>query len=105
MSVTPPSTPAGNKTPVWLFFLICLLLTGNFLYRLLVTASEYPPRSMQVIGMIIDAGLIIGLFGTGNRSHPLFWIALVAGIGLFAIRLHSDASWWTGHWHYNIYAR
>ena len=36
---------------------------------------------------------------------PLFVIALIAGIGLFAIRLHSDASWWTGHWNYNIYAR
>jgi len=30
----------------------------------------------------------------------LFIAALICGIGLFAIRLHSDASWWTGHWHY-----
>jgi hypothetical protein len=53
--------------------------------------------------MAIDAGMIVGLVGI-RKSGPqwLFIIALIAGIGLFGIRMHSDASWWTGHWHYAL---
>jgi hypothetical protein len=35
----------------------------------------------------------------------LFWVALICGIGLFAIRLNSDASWWTGHLRYYLLPR
>lgn len=39
-----------------------------------------------------------GLIGLRQAMpKPLFWIALAAGIGLFALRLSSDAGWWTGH--------
>jgi len=31
-----------------------------------------------------------------GQTAPLFWIALVAGIGPFALRL-SHEGWWTGH--------
>jgi hypothetical protein len=35
-------------------------------------------------------------------GEVLFWIALMAGLGLFAIRLNGNASWWTGHLRYDI---
>ena len=34
---------------------------------------------------------------TWTKGNVLFWMALVAGLGVLAIRLHGDASWWTGH--------
>ena len=44
------------------------------------------------------APLVVGLIGIrAQLPKPLFWLALVAGVGLFAIRLNSNASWWTGH--------
>jgi len=84
-----------------LFYLISILLIGNFLWRMTVTATEYPMRSAQVLEMVIDAAMIAGLIRI-RKSGPqiLVLVALICGIGLFAIRLHSDASWWTGHWHY-----
>jgi hypothetical protein len=94
--------PNRNYSPK-LFYLICILLIGNFLWRMIGTANEYPPRSVQIMEMAIDAGMIAGLIGI-RKSGPqiLFVIALLAGIGLFGIRMHSDASWWTGHWHYAL---
>lgn len=82
------------------FMLVAALLIGNFLWRLLVPASEYPVRAVQVLTMVFDLGLLAGLIGMKARAPKLkvlFWIALAAGIGLFAIRLNGDASWWTGH--------
>lgn len=82
------------------FMLVAALLIGNFLWRLLVPASEYPMRSVQVLTMVFDLALVAGLIGMRSRAPKLkvlFWIALAAGIGLFAIRLNGDASWWTGH--------
>jgi hypothetical protein len=109
MTVEPATNPAGpagkKKFPDWLFYVISVMLIGNLLYRLFVTANEYPPRSAQILGMVIDAAMIVALAGSGRTGNPLYWIAIIAGIGLFAIRLHGDASWWTGHWNYNIYAR
>jgi hypothetical protein len=100
MTTQPTTTPNKNYSPK-LFYFLCILLIGNFLYRMIATANEYPPRTAQILTMIIDAGKVAGLIGI-RKSGPqiLFVIALLAGIGLFAIRMHSDASWWTGHWHY-----
>lgn len=85
--------------------LVAGLLIGNFLWRALVPAAEYPMRSMQALTMVFDLALIAGLVGMKSRAPKLtvlFWIALVAGIGLFAIRLNGDASWWTGHLMYRM---
>ncbi len=103
MTDQPSKAEKTQKQHKILFYLICVLLIGNFLWRMLVTANEYPPRSVQVMEMVIDAAMVIGLFGV-RKAGPqiLFVIALIAGIGLFGIRLHSDASWWTGHWHYAL---
>ncbi len=52
--------------------------------------------------MTLDALMLVGLIGLrGAMPKPLFWVALVAGIGLFALRLSSDG-WWTGHFAYSF---
>jgi hypothetical protein len=35
----------------------------------------------------------------------VLWIAILAGLGLFAIRLSSDSGWWTGHAQYWLIPR
>ena len=89
-----------DRTIAWI--LACLLV-GSFFWRAFTEAHEYPPRSSQILEMAIDALMIVGLFGVRSRIPTwLFWIALIAGLGLFAIRLNSDASWWTGHLMYSL---
>jgi len=79
-------------------------MIAALLYRALVPAHEYPLRPEQVTAMALDAGCLIGLLATRKSGpHGLFWIGLVAGIGLFAIRLlGGDAAWWTGHLSYSL---
>jgi chromate transport protein ChrA len=81
-------------------WLLSATLTFNFLWRALTTANEYPPRSSQIT---LDVLMFIGLFAVRTKiPTPVFVTALIAAIGLFGIRLHSDASWWTGHWNYSM---
>jgi len=81
-------------------------LIGNFLWRTLTAAHFYPSRTSMRLEMAVDALLIAGLFSLKAKIPPgLFWTALVCGIGLFAIRLNGDASWWTGHLMFSIPAR
>ena len=97
-----PTGAIGQAMP----FVVAGLLIASFLWRTLTAAHEYPMRSEQVMTMLIDLGLIVGLYGTRQRlPKALFWCALVAGIGLFLIRLTSDASWWTGHLAYSLLPR
>jgi MFS-type transporter involved in bile tolerance (Atg22 family) len=97
-----PAGAIGQAMP----FVTAGLLIASFLWRTLTAAHEYPMRSEQVMTMLIDLGLIAGLYGMRQRlPAALFWIALVCGIGLFLIRLNSDASWWTGHLAYSILPR
>jgi hypothetical protein len=87
-------------------YVIALILIGPFLWRVVVAAHEYPMRSEQVMTMLIDLGLLVGLIGMRERvPKALFWCAIVAGIGLFAIRLTGDAAWWTGHLSYSLLPR
>ena len=56
--------------------------------------------------MTFDLGMLVGLIGLrGSIPKPLFWCALVAGVGLFAIRLTSKDAWWTGHLAYSLLPR
>ena len=99
--MTDQPAPKAAKTNPILFYAGSAILIGSFLYRITVTAQEYPMRTAQVLQLVVDAGMVLGLIAI-RKSGPqwLFAIALICGIGLFGIRLHSDASWWTGHWHY-----
>jgi hypothetical protein len=101
---TTPQNPTGfNRALPWL---LPALLIGNFLWRTLTAAHEYPGRTSTIMEMVIDAALLVGLFGLRTRMQAwLFWVALICGVGLFAIRLHSDASWYTGHWNYYLLPR
>ena len=93
----------GRKQTV--FILCAIYLIGSFVWRVVTPAHEYPLRTEQVLTMVLDLGLILGLFGLQKNAasmQALFWTALMAGVGLFAIRLNSDASWWTGHLIYRL---
>jgi hypothetical protein len=96
---------SATSRPVIGYVLACYLI-GSFLWRLLTPAHEYPMRSAQVLDIGLDILMIVGLFGVrAGIPKPLFWVSLIAGLGLFAIRLTSDASWWTGHLIYTLLPR
>jgi hypothetical protein len=102
----PPSSaePEFDRSPVAGFVLACVLI-AHFLWNFLVPAHEYPLRTEQVLTMTFDLLMIVGLFGFRRViPAPLFWIAFLAGIGLFAFRLSEDG-WWTGHFAYTLRPR
>ena len=73
---------------------------------MLTPAHEYPMRSDQMLTMALDFLGLVGLIGLRvSIPKPLFWIGLVAGIGLLALRLNGDAGWWTGHLVYSLSPR
>jgi hypothetical protein len=70
----------------------------SFLWRALTPALEYPMHAAQIMEIVFDLMALAGLIEMEARiSKPLFWIALIAGLGLFSIRSLGGASWWTGH--------
>jgi hypothetical protein len=103
--VTNPQTQTSDhsgRNAIISLLLPCLLI-GHFLLNLLTPAHEFPMRTEQIMTMTFDALMFAGLFAFKRpMPQPLFWIALVAGLGLLALRLTSDAAWWTGHLLYSI---
>ncbi len=88
--------------------IVSIYLIPTFLGRAFTPAHEYPMRPEQLMEMGLDLLCIVGLVGLKtrlSRGTVLFWVALLAGIGLFAIRFTSDASWWTGHLVYYLEPR
>jgi hypothetical protein len=103
--MTDQQTTDVRRNP-FIAVLLPWLLIGQFLWNLLTTAHEYPMRAEQVMAMTFDLGMLVGLIVLrSSMPKPLFWIALVAGVGLFALRLTSDAAWWTGHLGYSLSSR
>jgi len=99
-------TPAQPQRNHIIFYVVSVVLIGTFVWRVFIPAHEYPMRSSQVMDIVIDLAMTAGLIGIRNSGpKPLFWIALIAGIGLFAIRLNGEASWWTGHVSYSLSPR
>jgi len=99
------TTDNARRNP-FIAVLLPWLLIGQFLWNLLTRAHEYPMRAEQVMTMTFNLGMLVGLIGLRrSMPKPLFWIALVAGVGLFALRLTSDAAWWTGHLGYPLSQR
>jgi cyanate permease len=95
-----PKPATASRTPM-ISMLLPWILIAHFLWNLLTPAHEYPMRTEQVLTMTFDAMMLAGLIGLRQAMpKPLFWIALVAGIGLFALRLTGDTGWWTGHFVY-----
>lgn len=106
MSDGSTTTPANEKSLRIIGYVLSLTLIATFLWRTLTTAHEYPSRSAQVLEMSLDVLCVVGMFGIKSRiPAPLFWVGLAAGIGVLAIRLNGDASWWTGHLTYSLRPR
>ena len=95
----------GSNRNWTMFLVLSIYMIAIFLWRVLTPAHEYPMRSEQVLTIGLDLLALIGLVGLKvqlEKGKILFWIALIAGVGLFAIRLTGDASWWTGHLVYTL---
>ena len=83
--------------------LLACYLIGSFLWNVLIEAHEYPRLPERVLTMLFNLLGMIGLIGVrAEIPKPLFWCALIAGIGLFALRLTSDDAWHTGHLSYSL---
>lgn len=93
------------------FWLLSIYMIGTFIWRAFVPGGEWPRPPTRFITIAIDllsVGILIWLMAqlsaekkTGKRISTggivVFCIALLAGLGVLAIRLHGDASWATGH--------
>ena len=100
-----------SAAPTRLFYFLSFYLIATFLWRALTTAYEFHSRNFVYLSIGLDALCVIGLIGlrikvmrTGSAHRPtwatrklLFVLALIAGLGLLAIRLDSNSAWWTGH--------
>jgi membrane protease YdiL (CAAX protease family) len=97
-----------------LMFCLAFYLVLIFLWRLFSTANEYDSVEMVWFSIGFDVLCLVALVATriqltqsveGQPLSPvgqvMFFVALGAGIGLLAIRLNGDASWWTGHVNYD----
>jgi hypothetical protein len=97
-----------------LMFCLAFYLVLIFLWRLLSTANEYDSVEMVWFSIGFDVLCLVALVATRIQAtrrvqsqpllpvgHVMFFVALVAGIGLLTIRLTGDASWWTGHLNYD----
>jgi hypothetical protein len=105
--------PTSSRTS---FFLYSAFIVVLFFWKALMPASEYPMRSEQIVSILIDVALLIGLIGFrfyrralfqpgNNQSTPnsiLFGLAFVAGVGTLLIRFASHDAWWTGHLIYTL---
>ena len=117
--MTDANTESRSNQPKFIFFFTAIVLIGSFLWRLLVPATEYPSRTVQVLTMVFDAGMLLGVLGMRSQARELApegsprtlidslaVAAVSAGLGLFAIRfLGGDSAWWTGHWTYALRPR
>ena len=94
--------PATTTNPI-IRYVPAGYLIASFLWRVSAPAHEYPGRFATYLDMVLDALVIAGVIAIRSRvPKPLFWLAIAAGIGLFAIRLNGTASWWTGHLFYSL---
>jgi hypothetical protein len=96
-----PGTAADNdRRPVY-FYLLTFYVIAIFLYRVMTPTHEYPRASVWWMTIGRDFLVTVGLFSL--RAHgpkALLWIGMLAGIGLFLIRLNGPDSWETGHLDY-----
>jgi hypothetical protein len=98
MTNQPGTTSTTAKSNAVLSVLLPWLLIGHFLWNVLTPSHEWPLRTVQVLTMTFDFLMLAGLIGVrSSMPKPLFWVAVVSGLGLFALRLMSKQAWWTGH--------
>ncbi|UVK50676.1 hypothetical protein DBIPINDM_003855 [Mesorhizobium sp. AR02] len=86
------------------------LLILPFIWRLCIPGGEFATRGVVWLDILINLGLLVGLYGarkalvgTGPGDErwkvgaPLYWAAMISGIGMLLIRVSSSHGWWTGH--------
>jgi hypothetical protein len=100
-----PDTTARGPGMAFVYLVQSAYLIGSFLWRTLTPAYEWEARLARITTIGLDILVIAGLLAVRKRMpHPLFWIALAAGIGLLAIRLTGNG-WHTGHLDYTLAPR
>ena len=97
------------------FLLLCVILILTFLWRAFTPAHEYPGQSVMLTNMVFDVvclGCVIWFwivlpaeFRASGVVRVLCLAGVVAGVGLFVVRLHNKDSWYTGHWSYYLEER
>lgn len=106
MSQLQSGSDSATKRNFAISMALSCYLIATFLWRAFTPAHEYPMRAEQMLEIGLDVLCVVGLIGLRKQvPQALFWIALLAGVSLFLIRLHGDASWWTGHWTYYLRPR
>ena len=77
----------------------------SFLSRTLITAEEWESSTDRILTIGLDIVVIAGLVTQSSRiPQVLFWVSLLAGIGLLAIRL-TLTGWRTGHLMFEVPTR
>ncbi|MEZ2333096.1 hypothetical protein AB6802_25525 [Mesorhizobium sp. RCC_202] len=110
-----PDISSGKPLPWTTFRVIAALLIVTFVYRLCIPSHEYDSRGVVILDIVLNIGLLVGLWGTRRTlsqqgpnddrwkvGAPLYWAALISGIGLLMIRFTSNSAWWTGHLMYSL---
>ena len=101
-----PAIPADSSRVRYLFVAFACYLIAALLYRTLRTAHEYPRFPDRLMTISFDILAMIGLFRLrAQGASPLFWIGILAGVGLLLIRLNGPDSWATGHLMYSLLPR
>ncbi len=105
-----------NNQTLDLFLLVFVHLIFSHLWRMLVTANQYPGQTATFLSMLADACSVLGPAGLRNQLNAArppddarrskinvaMGFGITAGISLFLIRFTSEAAWWTGHLHYSV---
>ena len=77
---------AASKRNWAIAFALSCYLIAEFLWRTFTPAHEYPMRPEQALSIGLDLLALLCLIGLRTRvPKALFWIAIVAGLALFAI--------------------
>jgi hypothetical protein len=103
-----------------IFYLLAIFLIADFLWRTFTPAHEFDSPEIVYFSIGLDVLCVIGLIGSKmqiSRRMPLsekpwisgnllFTLALLAGLGLLAIRFGGGTeAWWTGHASYELLPR
>ena len=106
-----------KKGSRWVGIFLAIYLIVIFLWRALTAAHELPSPELRNMTIVLDVLCVVGLIGlwfqsarsersrVGPGMHFLFLIALLSGLGLFAIRMNGTESFWTGHIKYGLLPR
>jgi hypothetical protein len=92
---------AASAPRKWVFTLPPVYLLLIYFYRAPTPAHEFMLPGEWWLSALLDAGLTLALAASFGRTPAALYVpCLAAGAGLWIIRLHSNESWWRGHWMY-----